>query len=131
MAAANEKSTLEILLEQLHFLEGGGYGPRKDGCTPRLLQDSPSCPNHQRASAEAIACEDCDLMRFVPAADRDEARPCQHIRLNDRKETPESLFYWTNPAEQRRKLRAWLLQEIFVRTRAQEHATAQQLDDAT
>lgn len=70
-------------------------------------------------------------MRFVPPADRDEARPCQHIRLNDRKETPEMLFYWTTPAEQRRKLRAWLLQEILVRRRAHDLDQKEGLSDAT
>jgi hypothetical protein len=112
--ANTAKMSLDLLVEQLAFLQSGGYSQRLDGCTPRLLQDSPSCPNFRVASPERVACSDCALLRFVPARDRDEARPCQHIPLNRAQETLEMLFYWASHDEQKRKLRSWLLQQILI-----------------
>ena len=129
--ASPKKESIELLIEQLAFLQSGGYTPRKDGCSPRLLQDSPSCPNFQRSESERTPCAGCELLRFVPPKDRAEARPCQHIQLNAQKETPEMLFFWGTPAEQKVKLRHWLVNEIFRLTESKRQQQKQFICDAT
>lgn len=122
---------VEILVRELHYLDSGVYRPRKDGCSIRIFQDSPSCPNFHRRVSERVACDECALIQFVPPEDRDEVRPCQFIQLNEQKETPEMLFYWGTAREQLVKLRDWLLCEIYRRTHPAHNNISRIPDDAT
>jgi hypothetical protein len=122
---------LDLLLAELHYLDSGIYGERRDGGRFRLFQDSPSCPNFHKRTWERVPCDECPLVQFVPPNDRDELRPCQFIQLNAHKETPEMLFYWGTELEMKLKLRDWLLREIFRRKDAQRQQPAIVPHDAT
>jgi len=122
---------LDLLLAELHYLDSGIYGERRDGGRFRLFQDSPSCPNFHKRTWERVPCDECPLVQFVPLNDRDEIRPCQLIQLNEQKETPEMLFYWGTEREMKLKLRDWLLREIFRRKDTQRQQPASVPHDAT
>jgi hypothetical protein len=103
------RDTLHLLLDELEFLNYGGYDQKKHSF--RAFEDSPSCPNFGNAE-KTIPCSECELMQFVPLEDRDEAAPCQFIRLNRYGDTPEMMYNWGSPGEMKRCLKSWLLRQI-------------------
>jgi len=107
MATTGPK-TRAMLLDQLHFLDAGGYRFQQ---RVQLFKDSPTCPNHGLAERR-VACSECALAAFVPKEDRDEPDCCQLIPLNRDGDTPEVLLNWGTPEERRRYTRMWLLQQI-------------------
>jgi hypothetical protein len=100
---------LELLMDELEFLDYGGYNLRNSSF--RLFKDSPSCPNFG-TNDRYIPCSECELADFAPANERDELDCCQSISLNRDSDTPETLFNWGTPEEQKRYARTWLLQQI-------------------
>jgi hypothetical protein len=106
--ATARRETLELLLDELEFLDAGGYDLKRPF---RLFKDSPSCPNFG-SNDRYIECSECELAQFAPEAARDELDCCQEIVLNHNGDSAERLYNWGTPEEQKRCARAWLLQQI-------------------
>jgi hypothetical protein len=107
--ATGRREHLALLMDELEFLDGAGYELK--GSSFRIFKDSPSCPNFGNET-RCIPCSECELADFAPASERDELDCCQTISLNRDGDTPEMLFNWGTPSEQKRYARMWLLQQI-------------------
>ena len=99
--------TIDTLKLELRFLELGLYRGPTPGRPLFVFQDSPTCPRYR-----ATACPDCVLMQFVPSECRGEPVPCHHIRLNDARETVDSLYRTGTQEELEQALRNWLTATI-------------------
>jgi hypothetical protein len=107
MATTTEK--LVVLRNELQFLDRGGYRSPIQWRSPRIFEDSPTCPKDRWA---ACPHGDCVLLEFVPEQSRDEAIPCRHIPLNESGETLETLYSTATNEEIQKTLREWLLKTI-------------------
>jgi hypothetical protein len=105
----SRREHLALLMDELEFLDAGGYELKNSSF--RIFRDSQSCPNFGN-SERSILCSECELADFAPPNERDEPECCQSIPLNRDGDTPEILFNWGTPAEQKRTARMWLLQQI-------------------
>ena len=90
--AQDKRKLLDVLKFELDFLEKGGYRERPHASwrSHFFFEDSPTCLNLSLAPSER-ACPECILIQLVPADRQLERFPCQHIRLNERSETLDSL----------------------------------------
>ena len=90
--AKDDRDILELLKEELAFIEQGGYG--RSVRTPWLpksaFQDSLTCINYGYLS-RAHPCSECHLIDFVASEHKDEQVPCHCIPLNEAGETIEDL----------------------------------------
>jgi len=110
---AYSRKLLEVLKEELAFLEQGGYRdrPRYPWRPSFVFQDSPTCINFKKLE-EQRPCSECHLMDLVPE-DRREARfPCRHILLTPSGETVNSFYEWGTEEELETALRQWLERTI-------------------
>ena len=127
--ARDDRDILEILENELNFIEKGGYG--RSVRTPwqerEVFQDSLTCinyadPNHTRP------CSECRLLEFVDAQHQREEVPCHFIPLNGVDETIESLEHEDNEAKLEREVKAWLRAKIKeikeTRSRSNEKSSA-------
>jgi len=109
----DDRDILELLKDELHFIEKGGYG--RSVRTPHqpksILQDSLTCINYGDPY-RAHPCDECHLIDFVEADHRSEAVPCHFIRLNDTGETITDLEFEDNEAKLERKVTDWLRTKI-------------------
>jgi len=108
------KSRLEILnllKQELAYLERGGYGGGLPWKPVSIFLDSPSCPN--RLDAEhSTPCAECWLYEFVPDGFAQEPRPCHFIPLNKDGETIDSMSRQYAQVEVEEAVRVWLKAEI-------------------
>ena len=107
--AKDDRDILELLKEELDFIEKGGYGrsvrtPWKPTST---FQDSLTCINYGYPY-RAHPCSECHLLDFVSPEHRAADVPCHHIPLNESGETIEDLEAVDNEAKLEQKLRDWL-----------------------
>lgn len=111
--AKDERDILELLKEELAFIEQGGYG--RSVRTPWLpksaFQDSLTCinygdPNHTHP------CNECQLMDFVGDDHHAEQVPCHYIPLNAAGETIEDLEAQDNQAKLEATLKSWMRAKI-------------------
>ena len=111
--AKDDRDILELLKEELAFVEQGGYG--RSVRTPWLpksaFQDSLICinfadPNHTHP------CSECHLMDFVDGEHRSEQVPCHFIPLNEAGETIEDLEAQDNQAKLETTLKQWMRTRI-------------------
>ena len=86
--ACDGRNLLDVLKQELQFLEGGSYGKvAAHYWKPvSVFQNSPSCPNVDDPD-RSIPCEACALFELVPPHLRDEGVPCHFIPLNTEGET--------------------------------------------
>ena len=82
MSATKDK--LRVLKNELEFLDRGGYRSPIVWRSPRIFEDSPTCPKDRWS---ACPHGDCVFLDFVPKESRHEAIPCRHIPLNESGET--------------------------------------------
>jgi hypothetical protein len=108
-----ERDILELLKEQLDFVEKGGYGRsvRTPWQPKSPFQDSLVCLNFGYQD-HPHACSDCELIDFVPSAQQTEAIPCHHIPLNETGETVAEVMSEDNQAKLEKKLKEWLRARI-------------------
>jgi hypothetical protein len=106
----DDRDILEILKDELNFVEKGGYG--RAVRTPRAptiaFQDSLSClefPTHRHDDG-------CALMRFVPPEHRSECVPCHYIPLNRAGETAVALDACGDQQKLEEALKGWLKSTI-------------------
>jgi hypothetical protein len=107
--AKDDRDILEILRDELDFIEKGGYGRsvRTPGQPKSAFQDSLTCLNYGYPY-RAHPCNECHLLDFVSAEHQAEAVPCHFIRLNEAGDTIEDLELEDNQAKLERELRNWL-----------------------
>jgi hypothetical protein len=103
--------TLNLLKQELTFLEHGGYGGAFPWRPVSMFLDSPSCPNRLDVD-RSTPCRQCWLFQFVPEEFRKELPPCHFIALNQEGESIYSMNRQYTIAEVEASLRVWLESEI-------------------
>ena len=107
--AKDDRDILELLKEELAFVEQGGYG--RSVRTPWLpksaFQDSLTCINFGDPD-RAHPCNDCHLIDFVANEQRSQEVPCHLIALNEDGETIEDLEAQDNQAKLETTLKQWM-----------------------
>jgi hypothetical protein len=109
----DDRDILELLKEELNFLEKGGYG--RSVHTPWLststFQDSLTCINYGYPY-RAHPCNECQLLDFVSPEHRTEAVPCHFIPLNNDGDTIEEFEAKDNQAKLESEVKSWLRAKI-------------------
>src|SRR5215213_3099610 len=111
--AQDDRDILEILNEELDFIEKGGYGRsvRTPWKPTSIFQDSLSCLNYGYPN-HAHPCSECRLIDFVPSGDRAKTVPCHHIPLDETGETIETLETEENQQRLEESVKEWLRARI-------------------
>lgn len=120
--ANDNRDMLEVLKNELAFIEAGGYGRsvRAPWLPTSIFQDSLSCLNFGDPK-RGHSCEECLLMQFVPTDRRATNVPCHHIPLSEDGETVDGLERWGTQDDLEDAVKAWLQSAIkhMEQTRAQ------------
>ena len=123
--AKDDRDILELLKEELAFIEQGGYG--RSVRTPWLpksaFQDSLACINFQDPK-HTRPCDECHLIDFVGDDHRAEEVPCHYIPLNAAGETIEDLEAQDNQAKLEATFKSWMRGKIKEIEEAREKAKA-------
>jgi len=111
--AKDDRDLLELLKEELSFIEQGGYGrsvrtPWKPTST---FQDSLSCINYGYPY-RAHPCNECHLIDYVAKEDRATEIPCHHIPLNAQGDTIADLEMSDNQHKMEEEVKEWLRTRI-------------------
>ena len=102
---------VNLLKQELNYLERGGYGGSMPWRPVSMFLDSPSCPN--RLDVErSVPCAECWLFQFVPEKYHTEMNACHFIPLNRDGENVHSMSRQYSPAEVESALKLWLEAEI-------------------
>jgi hypothetical protein len=111
--ATDERDILELLKDELDFIEKGGYGRsvRTPWQSKSAFQDSLTCINYGYPY-RAHPCNECHLLDFVSPEHRTEEVPCHFIPLNTDGETIEDLELQDNQAKLEREIKQWLRARI-------------------
>jgi len=109
----DNRDILELLQEELSFVEEGGYGRsvRTPWKPKSAFQDSLTCINYTFLE-KVHPCSECHLIDFVPQERCSEEVPCHFIPLNQAGDTIAGL----EPEEQAKleeSLKAWLRSKIL------------------
>ena len=122
--AQDDRDILEVLYEELDFMEKGGYGRsvRTPWQPTSVFQDSLSCLNYGYPY-RAHPCNECVLMDFVPEEDRGRLVPCHHIPLDAAGMTVEALEDEENQQRLEESVKDWL--RARIRQIEQERAPRQ------
>jgi hypothetical protein len=109
----DERDVLELLKDELSFIEKGGYG--RSVRTPWLpksaLQDSLTCINYGYPY-RAHPCNECQLIDFVATENQSAAIPCHRIPLNEAGTTIEDLENEDDQPKLEKALKLWLQRKI-------------------
>jgi hypothetical protein len=120
--AKDDRDILELLKQELTFVEQGGYG--RSVRTPWLpksaFQDSLTCINYGYAY-RAHSCSECHLIDFVAGEQREEAVPCHCIPLNAAGETIADLEAENNQPKLEATLKQWMRTKIKEIEEARAH----------
>jgi hypothetical protein len=103
------EGTLQVLKNELSFVQKGGYRAPLGWRAPLVFEDSPTCSKRRCTGCPET---DCVLMTFVPPQWRYERVPCRHIPLNDAGESLDSLYRTETIEEIERILENWLVENI-------------------
>jgi hypothetical protein len=111
--ANDDRDILELLKDELDFIEKGGYGRsvRTPGKPTSTFQDSLTCINYGYPY-RAHPCNECHLLDFVSTEHHGTEIPCHYIPLNEAGETIEALEAMDNEAQVERKVSDWLRARI-------------------
>lgn len=111
--AKDDRDLLELLKEELDFIEKGGYGRsvRTPWLPKSIFQDSLSCLNYGYPY-RAHPCNECHLIDFVAPEHRTAMVPCHFIPLDEAGDTIEDLDSDENQNKTERLLKEWLRQRI-------------------
>lgn len=109
----DERDIVDVLKDELSFLESGGYGRsvRTPWHPTSSFQDSLTCINYGYPY-RAHPCNECHLLDFVSPEHQGEEVPCHFIPLNDDGETIEDLELKDNQAKLEQELKKWLRARI-------------------
>jgi hypothetical protein len=113
MMAKDDRDILEVLKDELDFIEKGGYGRsvRTPWQPKSAFQDSLTCINYGYPY-RTHPCNECHLIDFVSPEHKGEMIPCHFIQLNEAGETIEDLELEDNEAKLEREVRDWLRARI-------------------
>ncbi|HEX6044633.1 MAG TPA: hypothetical protein VFZ22_09115 [Pyrinomonadaceae bacterium] len=111
--ATDERDVLELLKEELEFVQQGGYGRsvRTPWQSKSTFQDSVICINYGYPY-RAHPCTECHLLDFVSPEHRTEDVPCHFIPLNADGDTIQELELKDNQAKLEREVTKWLRAKI-------------------
>ncbi|MDQ2855900.1 MAG: hypothetical protein M3R68_06205 [Acidobacteriota bacterium] len=111
--AKDERDILDLLKDELSFVEHGGYGRsvRVPWQPKSALQDSLTCINYGYPY-RAHSCSECHLIDFVAPENQSAAIPCHFIPLNEAGATIEDLENEDNQAKLEGTLKHWLQTKI-------------------
>ena len=111
--ANDERDILELLKQELSFIEKGGYGRsvRAPWLPKSIFQDSLSCLNYGYPY-RAHPCSECSLLDFVRSEDRSQPVPCHFIPLNEAGKTVEELEMEGDEARTENAVKSWLQGKI-------------------
>jgi hypothetical protein len=105
------RRTLDILRQQLDYLENNGYQNALGWRAQLIFQDSPTCPNFEKFGL-VYPCTECALIEFVPQESRGQAGACRFIPLDETGQTLDSLYRWASEGEIETVVMAWLRKTI-------------------
>jgi hypothetical protein len=131
----DERDILDLLKDELDFIEKGGYGRsvRTPWQSKSVFQDSLSCLNYGYPY-RAHPCSECHLLEFVSPEHRTENVPCHYIPLNTDGDTIEDFEVQDNEARLEHAVSAWLRAKIkaIEEERAKEpNAQAERKEEST
>jgi hypothetical protein len=111
--AKDGRDILEILKDELVFIEQGGYGRsvRTPWVPKSIFQDSLSCLNYGYPY-RAHPCAECRLLDFVGPQDHSQPVPCHFIPLDDAGNTLEELELEGNESQTVSTVKKWLQRKI-------------------
>ena len=111
--AKDERDIVELLKEELAFVEQGGYGRhvRTPWLPKSAFQDSPICINYADPN-RTHPCDECHLVDFVGEEHRCGDVPCHFIALNNAGETIEDLEARDNQAKLEATVKQWMRAKI-------------------
>jgi len=111
--AKDDRDILELLKQELSFIEEGGYGRsvRTPWLPKSVFQDSLSCLNYGYPY-RAHPCSECHLLEFVGSQDRSQPVPCHFIPLNETGNTIEELEMEGNESKMQNVVKSWLQGKI-------------------
>lgn len=111
--ANDDRDMLEILQEELDFIEKGGYGRsvRTPWLPKSIFQDSLSCLNYGYPY-RAHPCNECSLIDLVAPESQTAPIPCHCIPLNEAGETIEDLETADNQPRLEKTIKRWLQTKI-------------------
>jgi hypothetical protein len=109
----DDRDVLELLREELEFIESGGYGRsvRTPWQPKSTFQDSLTCINYGYPY-RAHPCNECHLLNFVPPEGQSAEIPCHHIPLNELGLTVEELEAQDNQPRLEAAIKRWLKARI-------------------
>jgi hypothetical protein len=109
---ADPRDLLQVLKDELTFLESGGYQRTGKAWRPTLLfEDSESCVNYGDPF-RSRPCTECILTRMAPREKREGPTPCRHIPLDKKAQTLDLLYRYADGAEIEEIYRKWLVATI-------------------
>ena len=111
--AKDERDVLELLNDELSFMEKGGYGRsvRTPWQSKSALQESLTCLNYGYPY-RAHPCSECHLIDFVAPENQSAEIPCHCIPLNEAGTTIEDLENEDNQAKLEKTLKLWLQTKV-------------------
>ncbi len=111
--AKDDRDILEILKDELAFIEQNGYGRsvRTPWVPKAIFQDSLTCLNYGYPY-RAHPCAECRLLDFVGAQDHSQPVPCHFIPLDDAGNTLEKLELDGDESRTVGTVKRWLQEKI-------------------
>src|ERR1041384_1656196 len=109
----DDRDLLELLKQELSFIEEGGYGRsvRTPWLEKSIFRDSLSCLNYGYPY-RAHPCHECHFHDFVPPEHQSEAVPCHFIPLDKEGDTIEELEMKGNEARAQKLVEDWLRTQL-------------------
>ena len=121
MTNADQRDLLQVLRDELAFLDSGGYKRTGKAWRPALLlEDSSACLNHGDPF-HSQPCKQCILSRLAPREKREVPASCRHIPLNKDAETLDLLYRYGTQEEIEETYRKWLV--ATIRQLESDHGT--------
>ena len=111
--AKDDRDILELLKEELAFIEQGGYGRsvRTPWLPKSVFQDSLTCINYGYPY-RAHPCTECQLIDLVDKDHKGAPIPCHSIPLNEAGETIEDLEATNSQWKLEATLKRWMRNKI-------------------
>ena len=112
--AKDKRDILEILYDELDFIQKGGYGRsvRTPWQPKSAFEGSLTCINYADPD-QAHSCGECHLIDFVPQEHQQDQVPCHAIPLNAEGATILDLELQENDAKLERGIKNWLRARII------------------
>ena len=109
----DNRDILELLKDELVFIEKGGYGRsvRTPWVPKSIFRDSLSCLNYGYPY-RAHPCADCRLVDFVSPQDQSRPVPCHFIPLDAAGNTIDDLELNGNESKMTSAVKGWLCGKI-------------------